>query len=98
MPRKPDTPCAGGCGRLLWGGTGSRPDGERMCRGCRRVRRQREASEGRTAVCAGCGEGFTSRPYPGTYRWRRVCSDACGLARKAEGIAELNRLRARARS
>lgn len=94
MPRNPDTLCAGGCGRLLLSGTGSRPEGERICRGCRRLRRQREVAEGRPAVCAGCGEGFTSRPYPGTYRWRTVCSDACGRARMSEGITELNRRRA----
>lgn len=34
MARKPDTPCAG-CGKLLYGGTGSRPAGERKCRECR---------------------------------------------------------------
>lgn len=33
--RQPDTPCAGGCGKLLWGGRTSLPPGERMCRGCR---------------------------------------------------------------
>ena len=34
MAKRPDTPCAGGCGRLLWGGRGSRPAGERTCREC----------------------------------------------------------------
>lgn len=97
MARKADTRCAGGCGRLLLSGPGSRPEGERMCRGCRRLRREREAIEGRPATCAGCGEEFTSRPYPGTYRWRKVCSDACGRARMSEGITQLNRLRARPR-
>ncbi|MFF7842842.1 hypothetical protein ACFZC6_29215 [Streptomyces ossamyceticus] len=42
MARKPDTPCAGGCGRLLWGGTGSLPAGRRMCWDCRRARREGE--------------------------------------------------------
>jgi hypothetical protein len=32
--RKPDAPCVR-CGTLLWGGTGSLPSGERMCRDCR---------------------------------------------------------------
>lgn len=45
MPRKPDTVCAGGCGRLLWSGTGSRPAGERICRPCRRRRREQAAAE-----------------------------------------------------
>lgn len=35
MPRKPDTPCAGGCGKLLWSGKSSLPEGKRKCRGCR---------------------------------------------------------------
>lgn len=34
MARKPDTPCAG-CGKLLWGGSTSLPDGQRRCRDCR---------------------------------------------------------------
>ena len=37
MPKKPDTPCAGGCGKLLWSGAGSKPAGERKCRDCRKV-------------------------------------------------------------
>lgn len=37
MPRQPDAPCAGGCGRLLWGGSGSLPAGERTCRACRKA-------------------------------------------------------------
>jgi hypothetical protein len=36
MVKRPDTPCAGGCGKLLWsGGTGSLPAGKRTCRECR---------------------------------------------------------------
>ena len=34
MARKPDTPCAS-CGRLLWRGTGSKPDP--VCRDCRKA-------------------------------------------------------------
>jgi hypothetical protein len=34
MAKKPDTPCTG-CGKLLWSGPRSRPDGERLCRECR---------------------------------------------------------------
>lgn len=37
MPRSPNIECAGACGRLLWGGRGSLPAGQRMCRECRRV-------------------------------------------------------------
>lgn len=40
MARKPDTPCSAGCGRLLWTGTGSRPPDRRVCRPCRRLRRE----------------------------------------------------------
>lgn len=35
MAKKPDTLCAGGCGRLLWSGRGALPAGERTCRECR---------------------------------------------------------------
>jgi hypothetical protein len=35
MAHKPDVPCAG-CGKLLWRGPGSLPDGKRLCRDCRR--------------------------------------------------------------
>lgn len=40
MPRYPEVPCAGLCGRKIWAGTGSLPPGEAMCRECRRVRRE----------------------------------------------------------
>lgn len=36
MARKPDSPCAGGCGRILWRGSGSLSVGEAKCRACRR--------------------------------------------------------------
>lgn len=39
MARRPDVPCAG-CGRLLWGGTTSRPAGERRCRDCIKALRE----------------------------------------------------------
>lgn len=35
MPRSPDLPCAG-CGRLMWRGKGTLPEGEAKCRDCRR--------------------------------------------------------------
>lgn len=37
MAKKPDTPCAGGCGKLLWSGGTSLPAGQRRCRDCRRA-------------------------------------------------------------
>lgn len=38
MPHKPDLPCAGDCGKLLWRGSTSLPEGEAMCRPCRAAR------------------------------------------------------------
>ena len=40
MPRYPGVLCAGLCGRLIWAGTGSLPEGRAMCRACRRLRRE----------------------------------------------------------
>ncbi|SCD67616.1 hypothetical protein GA0115245_112579 [Streptomyces sp. di188] len=97
MPRRRDTPCAGGCGALLYSGPGTLPAGDRTCRGCRRARRDQDVAEGRPAVCEGCGKDFTSRPYAGTYRWRRVCSSACGRARISETATASNKRRATAR-
>jgi hypothetical protein len=37
MAKKPDTPCSGGCGKLLWSGRTSLPAGRRKCRDCRRA-------------------------------------------------------------
>jgi 5-methylcytosine-specific restriction endonuclease McrA len=37
MAKKSDTPCAGGCGKLLWSGRTSLPAGQRKCRDCRRA-------------------------------------------------------------
>lgn len=35
MARKPDIPCTGGCGKMLWRGTGSLPSDQMKCRDCR---------------------------------------------------------------
>lgn len=94
MPRRRDVPCAGGCGSLLWSSSTSLPSGEQTCRPCRRLRRLQDVAEGRPAVCDGCGHPFTSRPYPGTYSWRRVCSTDCGKARISESTTASNRRRA----
>ena len=40
MPRYPEVQCAGLCGRKIWAGTGSLPEGQAMCRECRRVKRE----------------------------------------------------------
>lgn len=66
MPRKPDSPCAGGCGKLLWQGTGSKPKGERLCRECR--------ASNRVRLCARCGAPFQV-DTPG--RPNKYCSREC---------------------
>lgn len=83
MARRPDTPCAK-CGELLWGGSTSRPAGERICRSCRSDpawqahlrqksltrRRERRPSRAAARSCRGCG-------VPGALR-----CDPCRLARQ----------------
>ena len=54
MPRKPDTPCSA-CGKLLWSGSTSLPEGERTCRPCRRVRSPVQGPE-QTFSCSECGK------------------------------------------
>lgn len=51
MPRRPDVPCAGTCGKLIWGGRKSLPAGQAMCRPCRAVRSN-------TKSCSSCGAAF----------------------------------------
>lgn len=52
MARKPDTLCAGGCGRLLWTGTSSLPNP--TCQPCRRQgRAPRRLDQGQ---CGRCGQ------------------------------------------
>jgi hypothetical protein len=79
VPRRPDTPCAGGCGKLLWGGRGALPAGQRTCRPCR--------SLSRSQSCASCGRAFDAQ-VPGRYR-RRTCSEACHKARLGKNFREL---------
>lgn len=56
MSRRPNVPCAGCCGKLLWGGgTGSLPAGERTCRDCRSA-----ATPHQTRTCATCGVSYVS--------------------------------------
>lgn len=78
MPRRPDTPCAGGCGKLLWGGRGALPAGQRKCRSCR-------ASV--PHFCTSCGRAFDGLT-PGRYR-RRTCSEACRKAMLGKNFREL---------
>lgn len=93
MPKRPDLPCAV-CGRMLWRGTTSLPDGMATCRPCRRLKYRR-----RCAWCGDClevrGANYCSRPcasaarqtrceicrapFRGHGRTQRTCSRACGL-------------------
>ena len=68
MPRRPDLPCAD-CGRMLWRGSGSLPEGRARCQPCRHM--------GRVAspVCEFCGVVFT--PTSNLTRLRRFCSRLC---------------------
>lgn len=69
MPRQTDNVrCAGGCGKLLWGGTTSLPDGQRTCRECR--------ARTRMTKCAHCAEPFDRRGEP----HQIYCSIACSAA------------------
>lgn len=70
MPRKPDTPCAGQCGELLWTSQTSLPAGERMCRPCRK----RRSGVGQPCSVDGC-----ERPVDK----QRLCS--MHLARRKRG-------------
>lgn len=69
MARKPDTPCAGGCGRLLWTSDTSLPAGKRTCRECRKFGRGPVIKR----ACAVCGTLFR----PGD-RKQLTCSRTCG--------------------
>lgn len=78
MPRRPDVPCSGTCGRLLWRGTGSRS--VPLCVECRANRRASVYNP----CCIDCGK-------PNTLISLR-CKSCAGMVR--EGVeAELNRLR-----
>lgn len=70
MAKKPDTPCAGGCGKLLWSGRGALPAGERKCRECRNWTGKKET---RAIPCGHCGQEFTTTRPAATY-----CSVSCG--------------------
>ena len=71
MPRKPDVPCSGGCGQLLWRGTGSLE--QPTCRPCR------GGSAIRACAYEPCGQEFRSRRLSGGV-WTRFCSRSCFTA------------------
>lgn len=79
MPQRPDVLCAGGCGKLLWRGRGSRPPGEATCRACRKVKSvpyQHQPDwvpkrQGLRKICSVCGTSFRTKTG------RRTCSEQC---------------------
>lgn len=62
MARRADVVCAGGCGKLMWGGSTSLPEGQATCRSCRRLRLPGPG-------CANCGGAKKDRS--------KFCSSAC---------------------
>lgn len=87
MARKPDTPCAGGCGRLLYGGSASLPDGERTCWPCRRL--GRGPSRAKSRVCVICGVPF--KPCDHLDRLQTTCSRQCGAVSRLAGLHTMRR-------
>ncbi len=70
MPHRPDVPCAGGCGKLLWRSITSLPVGQATCQDCRKKKRQ--------DACEQCGGALR-----GEVKGRRYCSRIC--ANRASG-------------
>lgn len=79
MPRRPDVPCAGSCGKLMWRGRGSLPPGKAMCHPCRS-----DPKRAKIKSCSACTAGFEVRIGAG--RTRSTCSDACAAAAVAAGV------------
>lgn len=82
MPRRPDVPCAGGCGNLIWRGTGCLPPGQATCQPCRRMEREarprvrlpRARQPRLLPTCEVCGAA-----YRRSYASQRTCGRSCGL-------------------
>lgn len=75
MPRRPDLPCAH-CGTLMWRSHSSLPEGEAMCRPCRRT-----AGKYAPRPCVTCGVSFK----PGSNPDQRACSNACRIRAERPG-------------
>lgn len=79
MPRKPDTLCAGTCGKLLFGGKSSLPAGQRMCHACRARKPAHAPASARTPArlrfCEVC-----ERQFKASYSKQRTCGRSCGWA------------------
>lgn len=83
MPRRPDIPCAGTCGKLIWRGRGGLPPGQATCRDCRRSVAMTPSQSAnhlgdQSWLCCVCGATFTAE------RARSTCSRACYLVRMAQ--------------
>jgi len=105
MPRQPDLPCAG-CGKLMWSGATSLPEGKATCQPCRRARLGYRVSTGTQAKapsivpCTIC-----ARPFPQRRPNQRYCTTECrgrrdrrsrarrAVDRKAYGSAHQKRRR-----
>jgi hypothetical protein len=68
MAKKPDTPCAGGCGKLLWAGSSSLPAGERCCRTCRLTRHDGPSGSGSLVYVVGIPASTSAPVKIGTSR------------------------------
>lgn len=80
MPRRPDVPCAGDCGKLIWRGRGTLPPGESMCRLCR-IERNR-------IRCVVCNVEFVARPRGG--QRSQACSLKCGYQLRQATLESLD--------
>lgn len=82
MAKKPDTPCAGGCGRLLWRGRTSAE--HPVCRPCRRAHRPQQQSVRQLVhrSCVGCGARFMPRLHI-QVRCKKGCGKAGGRAHRS---------------
>jgi hypothetical protein len=91
MPRRPDILCAGTCGRLIWRGRGCLPEGQAMCRACRRTsvvecKPRATTVLSVTKTCSGCGREFVAVRPNGRTSFRVTCSDACvRIVQKRQG-------------
>lgn len=72
MPRIPDLPCAV-CGKMMWRGTTSLPEGEAKCRPCRRANQTQESkAEPVKRHCGHCGKIFAART-----KAHKFCAKTC---------------------
>jgi hypothetical protein len=84
--RRPNSPCAGGCGKMLYGGRMSIASGEQVCRDCRREYRRAQPRKVITRICADCGDAYPNSrggsvrcPKCRTSPRRSVlCAGSCG--------------------